>query len=52
MANMHLIMKARWWVIPFMYLCKVAVYSRLLRERHFQSVVNFIAEHGYKITSR
>ncbi len=52
MAKMHLTMKARWWVTPFLLCCKVAVYSRLLREKHFQPLVNFIAEYGYKITSR
>lgn len=52
MAKMHLIMKARWWVAPFMLCCKAAAYSRLLREKHFLPVVIFIAVHGYKITSR
>lgn len=52
MANMHLIMKAKWWVIPFMYLCKVAAYTKLLREKHVDTLANFIVDHGYKITSR
>lgn len=52
MAKMHLIMTARWWVIPFMHLCKVAVYTKLLREKHVDALANFIADYGYKIKAK
>lgn len=44
--------KARWRVTPLMHLCKVAAYTKLLREKHVDALANFIVDYGYKITSR
>ncbi len=48
MATLTVVLHKRWWVSPLLFVLKVFVYARIVKEKHFKSLSGFIARWGFK----
>lgn len=46
--NLTVVAQRQWWVMPLLSVIKGLVYARLVKEKHFKKLADFIARFGFK----
>lgn len=47
-ATASIIARKRWWVKPLLWMLKPLVYARIVKEKSFGPLSDFIARYGFK----